>query len=159
MTFDEQVKKAYSAALSALSRSDRSEAQLRELLAKKGFESEPVEVAIEKLRAYSYVDDLRYAQNIARSAQVSGLGKYRTAQKLVQKGIAKEYASQVLGELDDEREYNNALALAIKLSPKIAVKDKRSSLYRRLISKGYSSDVATRAIRQALDFEDEEVEY
>lgn len=153
---NERISEATDKALSYLERQDRSCAQMVRYLAKKGYEEEVIAAVIEQLKSWNYLDDRRYASAVVESAlERKNLGRRAAAQKLYQRGIAKDVAEEALYEgADGDTERKNALYWAEKLWPRIAAeKDKepraqRDKLARRLAAKGFSYDTARWAIER-----------
>lgn len=95
----------YDKALATLGARARSTADLRRYLRTKEFTDEQILPVIEKLSALGLLDDLAYARSFARSrlAPSRGFGPRRVAAELTRKGVSREVAERVLGELADER--------------------------------------------------------
>lgn len=90
-------KRAKKRALHLLEKMDRTEAVLREKLRQSEYPTEAVDAAIEYVKSFRYLDDLRYAKNFIRSYQESRSRK-RLQMDLLAKGISKELMEQAFEE-------------------------------------------------------------
>ncbi len=92
---------AFIAALKLLSYRDHSEKELIEKLCQKGHKREYSQIAAENLKAYGYINDFRYAQNLAESlVQRKGMSEKGIKFELFKKGISSEIADTVIESLD-----------------------------------------------------------
>ena len=108
---------------------ERASEQLRQRLARGGFEAEAVEAALDRALACGLVDDGRFADVLVRSRLAQGRGR---------RGIAAELES--LGIDADSVE-----ALLDRKPPR--AKNRRDAAYRRLAQKGFSASVSSTAAR------------
>jgi len=98
---------AYAAALDLLKVRDRSEAELASRLRRKGFADAEVAAALERCHELGYLDDLRFAENRART--LARLGRAvgpKIAADLRRRGISATIVQETLrriGEEFDER--------------------------------------------------------
>jgi len=84
---------AYAGALRCLARRDRSEAEVRRILLRRGHDDAEVDEAVTRLRAGHLLDDARFAERFARSRLANyGLGRGRIRQALRQKGVGRAEA-------------------------------------------------------------------
>lgn len=90
-------KRAKKRALNLLEKMDRTESQLREKLEVSEYPTECIEDAIAYVYQYHYLDDLRYAKTFIRFRQEK-LSQQQIRQKLMAKGICREYIEQALIE-------------------------------------------------------------
>lgn len=82
---------AFQRALVRLARRDHSEAELRRVLARKGYETEEIDEALERLRDRRFVDDASFATRFARSRMtLRGQGRNRIRQALRQRGVDRQ---------------------------------------------------------------------
>jgi regulatory protein len=84
-------------ALRILARQDRSCADLRQRLLKRGFEPDRIEPVLTRCQELGYLDDRRYAGQVARSLMTSGraVGR-RLEQELKKRGVDPETAAQAI---------------------------------------------------------------
>ena len=96
------MSEALDAAARALTRRDRSEADVLEVLRRKGVsENEAVE-AVETLRRLGAVDDERFAEAGAASLAERGFGHAAIAFRLEREGVSRELAERAVSDLEPE---------------------------------------------------------
>ena len=125
-------------AMSLLNYRDRSEWELRDRLGSAGFNEEEIEDAVEYVRSFHYIDDLRFATGFIESHRESRSMK-RIRQDLKNKHIPEEYIEIALEETaaDDSsalrREIKKRLGESRELS-ELSEKERKKiamSLYRK----------------------------
>ena len=145
---ESREKEAIRKAMRLLVSRDRSEQELRERLAREGYDPEAAEAAIDYVKSYGYVNDRRYAENYVMSA---GSRKSRAALRsfLQDKGIAGEEIENALEELPgDETELIGQLLVKKAGQPhKMEEKELRRALG-YLARKGFSSGDIWKVIRE-----------
>jgi regulatory protein len=143
---------AFPTALAMLARRELSESQIRQRLARRGYEADAIDDALHRLKQDGAVNDARVAAAIARSE--TGLrrrGRRRVAQRIQQAGIsgstAREALDAVFADLDDEALL--ASALEKRLRGEATIPDDRTfqRLYRFLVSQGFEHDRVMKALR------------
>ena len=142
------VNFAFDSAIKQISRSLKSESEIRTKLEEKGYTEEESNGAIEKLRSYGYVNDRAYAH-----AYVSTYGKDRGKLRLVYELSAKGIDKEIIDEVLPEDEEQNAKELALKKCKKYTEKEK---LVRYLMGRGYTFDTAKKVSGEVLDEQDYE---
>lgn len=92
---------AFIAGLRILSYSDHSEREMTNKLIQKRHKKEYVSLAVEKLCEYGYINDERYAANLAdRLIRTKGMSLRGIKSELIHKGISREIADNVIESLD-----------------------------------------------------------
>ncbi len=92
---------AFIAGLRILSYSDHSEREMISKLCQKGHKKDYAVLAVDKLREYGYINDERYAANLAeRLIRTKGMSLRGIKSELVHKGISAEIADNVIESLD-----------------------------------------------------------
>ena len=92
---------AFISGLRFLSYRDHSEKELVNKLIQKGHKKEHSESACEKLKEYGYINDERYAENLAASLlERKGMSVRGIKSELFKKGISREIADNVTEKLD-----------------------------------------------------------
>lgn len=134
---------AFDTAIRQISRSLKSESEVRNKLEEKGYTEEEAEGAIQKLRSYGYVNDRAYAHAYV-STYSKDRGKLRLTYELSAKGISKEIIDDVLPESEEE----NAKQLALKKCKKYTEKEK---LIRYLMGRGFDFDTSKKVSGEVLD--------
>ena len=127
---------------------ERCQSELGLRLEREGFSSEDVNRAIERAVACGLVDDMRYADVLIRSRLAQGKGRQGIEAELSRVGIdvflvpgwPEEFFSQ-----EDNSEFDRALNLLRRNPPR--AKNIRAAAFRKLISKGYSQEIAFEAAR------------
>ena len=115
---------------------ERASEQLRQRLARGGFEAEAVEAALDRALACGLVDDGRFADVLVRSRLAQGRGR---------RGIDADGVEALAAADDDAGEVDRALALLDRKPPR--AKNRRDAAYRRLAQKGFSASVSSTAAR------------
>lgn len=108
---NDEIMQAKKRAMSLLQHMDRTEWELRDKLCQKGFSQEAVDEAVEYVRSFHYIDDLRYAVHFVeihhgqRSMQ-------RLKQDLYKRHVPDEYIDIALDAVD--RDDSEALRKAVR---------------------------------------------
>ncbi|MBW6468539.1 MAG: regulatory protein RecX [Anaerosomatales bacterium] len=144
---DAEPEAAMNRALRLLGHRERSTAELSDRLSQDGYPSPVVESVIAKLAGYGYVDDARFAEDYVRAKRASGWGRSRIARALSERGVDPQIASPLLeSQLPETLEIDRACE-AIKTLDVSERKGFEKGL-RRLVSRGYSYEVARAALQQ-----------
>ena len=97
------ASKCFAAALRVLTRSDKSQAELRKKLQQFGFSASAIDAAIAECQEYNYLDDQRYALERARTLLRNGRGVgTKISFDLRRKGIDEVTAQQALEVVSNE---------------------------------------------------------
>lgn len=145
----------YNYAIGALSRSMRTEADMRRLMKTRVEPGERGEAVIStvvaRLKEQRYLDDQSYAETYARLRKENEkLGQRRVRQNLQQKGVAPALITETLearyAETDEEalaRQYLSRKRLPKPESPKDTAR-----VMRRLVTAGFSTTVIYKILRK-----------
>jgi len=125
------------AAAAALARRDRSAADLRSQLERRGVAADDAAAAVERLEAAGYVDDARYATARAETLAARGYGNSVIERELERQGIAREHVDAALAHLEPEAVRAAALLERWGRAPKVA---------RRLVAKGFDREAVAAAL-------------
>lgn len=99
----DEATRATSAALALLGYRARSEREVRERLARKGFAPPAIEAAVARLAGWGYLDDADFARRWVEGRGATR-GRRLLEQELRQKGVAAESVRETLDEAElDER--------------------------------------------------------
>src|SRR6185295_11144816 len=114
-----------------LGRHELSVAALRARLLDRGHTEGDVDAAIAHLLETGALDDRRVARSYARTAvQIKGRGRLRVQHELHEMGIAKEIASEALGEVfgdvDERSLVARALQKKLRGRPRVTTADERA---------------------------------
>ena len=146
------VASAYITGLKMLGRRELSEAQVRTRLARRQFEPDDIDAAIDRLQRERALDDRRTALACARTeAHVKRHGRLRALRQLDMLGIARDLAraavSEVFGELDEdlliEQALDRRLRHGVSLEETAAVR----RVHRYLLAQGFDAARVHAAIR------------
>lgn len=157
-TLDEiQISSLYTHALDRamelLSRSVKTEKQVRDYLIKKGFTQSLIDKVTEKLKEYRFINDELYAENYAECYS-DKKGKYLISRELKQKGISEEVIKEALSDIKDNE--GTAFLLAEKfLKGKEKNPKNLSACYRKLLSKGFGYDTCSEVMEKIKSSEDD----
>jgi regulatory protein len=150
----ESEQELYASALRALMRRAYSVYEMREYLARRCDEKDPVSVVVARLRENKYLDDGRYALEYARQhAHARRQGRYRIARELRGRGVMDQHIDAALEAIFAETD--EALLVRVRIRRKLSnlrgpVDEKKlASLYRSLMAAGFSADTIRAEIRSA----------
>ena len=127
---------------------ERSTSEMRSRLLRDGYEEYETVAAIKRAVECGLLDDMRFADALIRTRIAQGKGRRGVEEDLKRQGIS---VSMVPGwpdeylDSDGTDELERAIAVLRRHPPK--AKNVRQSAYRKLISKGYDSSIASQAVR------------
>lgn len=146
-------KRAKLRAMNLLKSRPYTEKQLLDKLLLGGCTQELAQEAIDYVKSYRYLDDVRYAYDYI-TYHIESHSKREIEQKLLQKGISKEHIRQALEqymeyeELPDEKEMiRSILEKKHWLGKKLEEKEKRR-IYGFFCRKGFSQEAVSRILRE-----------
>jgi regulatory protein len=141
-------------AVKLLAAKPRSVRELRERLLEKLWTNEAiVEGVIEKLKEYKYLDDERYARDVAVSKLLQKpQGKRRLQQTMSQKKLDKEIVDRAVAEafekLPEDALIEQAIAKRLRLKGTPATREDTKKFYDHLLRQGFGYDL----IREKMSF-------
>jgi regulatory protein len=125
------------------------------MLARKEIDAEVAEEILDRFTDLGLIDDAQYARMFVESRHVNrGLGSQALAFQLRQRGVDGELVSAALEQLDDEQQFETACRLAESRLARMSGLDRQVQQRRLagfLARKGYSGNVAMRAVRLAME--------
>ncbi len=126
---------------------ERSTAYLRERLLRDDFPAEAVEEALQRALRVRAVDDRRYADALVRMKLAAGRGLRDAEREIEELGIDPATLDSWVEHERKGRDFevDRALAALQRRPPK--AKRAREAAFRRLVSQGFSTDVAASASR------------
>lgn len=144
-------KLSFDMAVSYMEKYVVSEKGIKDYLKKKTFDEKTIKQTIEKLKEYGYIDDEKFAQNYFDSLS-ENKGKRAIANKLRSKGISSEIIENLMENVDEEKQIEQATILAQKFvkNREKSPKTKQKCLA-HLIYKGYDYSVALKACKNITD--------
>lgn len=142
----------------ALAMRDHSRAELRNKLARRGFDEELTERMLDKFVDAGLIDDAAFAQRWVQSRhQFSGRGRRALAQELRTKGVGEEEASAALDTVSREDERERAAELVERKLARVEVPEdrvERDKLTQRLVGmlgrRGYHPSLALSVVLDAV---------
>ncbi|MEG0295963.1 MAG: recombination regulator RecX [Clostridium sp.] len=155
----EAIMKCRNSAIRVVERSYKSEKELYDKLKEKGYEDKAINLAIEFLKEYNFINDETYTKSYIKD-KIKTQGQKKILYTLKRKGIDEELIKDNLLAIDKEDEKEVAFTLAEK---KYNILIKRESdkykisqkLYRYLLSRGYEFSIAQEAIKKITNIENE----
>ena len=144
---------AYTTALTLLSRRELSTRQLRERLARRKFEPQEIDAALDRLTRDRTLDDGRVALAAARmEAAIKGRGKRRVLQAVQRLGIsaadAERAVDEVFGDVDEAALLDRALERRLKGASVRDLDDKaKARIIRHLVAQGFAPSDVFRILR------------
>ena len=153
---ESEKQTALDKALTHITACAKTEKQIRDFLARKGFLPPVVEYVVERMKDYNFLNDKEYAEDY-----IGGAAKRKGARlikmELRAKGVSDEDAESALESLDEEREIQTAKELLEKYLRGKDASDKTTlqKAYRHLLSKGFSYDVIKDALAAFASLDEE----
>ena len=133
----------------AVSRRERTVAELRTCLERKRVEPGAIDDAVAELTASGLLDDARYAQAFADDKRyLDRWGSERIARELQRRGIAPDLIESVLSDRSRDAELESALVLLAQRAPTLSDDRERDRAWRLLIRRGYEIELAYEAVRR-----------
>lgn len=127
-------------ALFLLERMDRTEQQLYEKLRRSGYPEVCVQTAVDYVKQYHYIDDLKYARTYVRYYQRKK-SRQRLRMDLMKKGVARDLIERALEEefVSDEREKIKELLEKRHYDYGCTDRKEQQRVYQFLMRRGYKS--------------------
>ena len=147
-------KTALMKATDLLARQEQSEKILRQKLLARKYEESEVDVAIDKLKKYNYLNDDETCARLFES--LYNEEKYSIKQicvKLQQRGYDSTFIKSLIPDDTYQHEYNSALKIAEKkFSGKISADIKfKQKIWQHLASKGFESEIIGAVLEEILN--------
>lgn len=137
---ESERSRALDKALGFIARSKKTEKQIGEYLAGKGYLPATIAYMMNKLKEYNFVSDSDYAEDYV-GAHSANKGKRLLKLELIRKGVSEKDMGTALDSLKDESE--NAARVAEKyMRGKDRTRENAAKCYRYLVSKGFDYDTA-----------------
>lgn len=157
MSDEKLVQRAKNVLLHQLSRSMKTEHQLRQVLQKREIPDEVADAVILRFTEAQLIDDEAFARAfVAGRIACGGKSKSVLRRELRQKGVSDEISSRALADIDRDAEYELALGLAQKRARALSQYDhvvKQRRLQGFLLRRGFDGEIVRRAIASALTAE------
>lgn len=146
---DKQCERARALAHRALSQRERTMAELRALLERRGTSPTATEAVIDELLACGLLDDARYAHCFAEDKRrLERWGSDRIERDLLRRGVEGGLIDAALATRDADDELEAARALLADRVPRPPAGDReRDRAWRMLVRRGYQPELAYLAVR------------
>jgi regulatory protein len=139
----------YELALQALSRKERTEAELSGWLRERGVDEPELADVLARLDEAGALDDAEFARRYAADKrELRGWGPDRIAEALRARGVGEEEISAALAGEDDEAVIGRALALLEGGGASVADDRSRARALALLARRGYPLEAAYEAVRR-----------
>jgi regulatory protein len=150
---------AYIAALKMLGGRELSERQVRQRLARRGYDQETIDAAVVRLTNDGSLDDERAARAMAHAeTSLRKRGRLRVKRRLEAAGIAPDVAQRATQEIfqtvDADALIGAALQKRLRGREQIAGDREFQRLYRYLIGQGFESDRVLALLRRHKEHKD-----
>ena len=133
-------------ALTHVSATRKTEKQVRDFLAGKGYLPAVVDYVIDKMRGYNFLNDSEYAEAYVEFAGVKKGGRL-IKMELRAKGVAEEEIDAALQNLDGETQGQAASAILQKyMRNKASDRETLAKAFRYLLGKGFDVETAKSAL-------------
>jgi regulatory protein len=126
----------------------RSTGEMKNHLRSKGYSDDEIAEVIADFLDYGYLDDEDYCRQYIKYAFSKGKGPLRVKQELAEKGIDRDTIVFALEDYEtEESDLDRALAQARKTAGDKPIDEKmKGRIGRRMVSLGYSTDIAYKVI-------------
>lgn len=145
-------------AMKYLTVKDRTVSEMQAYLDTKEFGEADVDATVERLKELGLLNDARYAQRFAETRLASKpISRRRLWEQMKGHGLSDADIEAALGTVGDDVEEENANAIAQKFVRQfhaLEPEKRRERVLSRLIARGFSYDVARKALESALSTED-----
>ena len=146
--------------LRSLANAPRTRWQLEELLAARGVSAEVAAQLLDRFTELNLVNDAEFARMWV-TARTGHRGMSRRAMRveLQRKGVAEDDIASAMADIDDDQEFDTAVALARRKARTMSGLDARvrhRRLTGMLMRRGYSGAVSARAAQAATDDDGED---
>ncbi|WP_119395344.1 regulatory protein RecX [Salinibius halmophilus] len=136
-------KSAFEVGVDLLSRREHSQTELRQKIGQKGYESDDIEAAIERLVELGYQSDERFCEQFIRAKVSRGDGPMKIRSALSQRGIKAQLAQPIFAEQDW---YEIALEVSRKRAEQARDFKQQQKFTRWLVGRGFDFDTVRKVI-------------
>jgi regulatory protein len=143
-----EEERALELAYRTLSSRDRTVAEVRAFLERKGIGEAASEHAVAELTAAGFLDDARYARLFTEDKRgIERWGSERIERDLRRRGVPADLVESALAGTDRDEEMATALGLLGEKLPPPQTDRERDRAWRILVRKGYEPELAYEAVR------------
>lgn len=148
-------RRCFNRALNILSRRDHCEKELFNKLRRTDGD-EAAAHAVERVKSLGYINDERYAQNLAEElGSRKGYGLRAIRSELIKRGIDRETADNTINTLTLDESDNIRVLLEGKFSRKLTTEKGRKQVFSALMRLGYSYSDIRSALSEYNDFDED----
>ena len=147
-----EEERALTKAMHYLTGSIKTEKEVADYLAKKGYTPALIAAVVARLIDYSFLNDAEYAKEYAES-YAAKKGARLIALELRQKGISQQDIAEALTDFSEEEGASSTLQKYLR--GKEISRETLQKAYRHLLSKGFSGETAASALKRYGVEEDE----
>ena len=153
MQMQSEKQTALDKALTHITVSMKTEKEIRDFLARKGFLQNVCDYVVDKMKEYGFLDDALYAKQYTEYAGKKK-GARLIALELKRRGVDDETARNAVAEIEDGDQASRRV-LEKYMRGKEVNRDTLRKAYAHLVSKGFDYDTARSALKSLGD-EDED---
>lgn len=150
----EEMMRAKKFALEMLQQDIYSKSQMSRHLEKEGFSDKTIETIVSELIQSGHIRDRQFAEKwIQRRLKSNPRGRTLLKMELIEKGVDKETAEQIVNEVNQNDEETLALQIAQKQAKKykhLSNEVAQRRLYGYLARRGYDADLILKIFHQVL---------
>ena len=157
---EKNIEKAAERAVSYINIKPRTAYQVKKYLKDKGYEEDVIAEVTDQLKEYHYIDDMEFSLMYFRYGFEKGRGVSRIKRELFEKGVSSDIIDIAYEELEDipdqfemamEIGHGAVAGIDIKELDFDAKQKLKAKMGRRLMSRGFSSDVVYKVIGRLID--------
>ena len=143
-------REAFELAVAAITRKERTAAELSELLASRGVPDAVAQLVLERLAEIGELDDRRFALAYAADKrELRGWGPDRIRSALAERGIDRALAAEAAEAESHAEQADRAAELLAERGEQLADDAARGRALAYLARRGFGSEVAYEAVRRA----------
>lgn len=149
-----QMKDACNTALTLLEASEKTKAELKKTLMRRGFVEAAAQAAVDKAAEYRFVDDKRFAKRAAEKGERQNVGIYAIKRKMRAKGISEEDADEALKSLDYEQQKDACAAAYRKIAykyEKLPPREARAKASQALARRGFAWETISSVLGESAE--------
>lgn len=142
---ESEKRTVFDKTLDYISKTQKTEKQIKDKLKEKGYLKETIDYVIDKLKEYKFIDDFEYAKSYIRLYKEKK-GKKLLEYELMQKGVRKQIIESVLEEENLDQKDACFTLLKKHLKNKEITRENLAKAYKYVLSKGFSYEEASNAL-------------
>ncbi len=153
-----QFKEAYAMVTVLLEGSDKTKAELKKTLTRRGFVGPAADAAIEKAAGQRFVDDKRYAQRLVERNADTDKGIYALKREMYRKGLSQEDIGEALSSIGDGQQETACRRAYEKIRKRyegLPKREARAKISRALASRGFGWDTITQVLEDDEDCDED----